>query len=224
MTVADLKALIESETRFPDSSQHLYHNGRLLADHKTALHDLGVVDGEMLAMHVRGTGAPEFQPAPVAPSSLSSPPNAVAMTSGMTGGRQRVGEGRAAGTGAGTVAGRGTGGTPDPEMLRLQILGDPRARAHVQQQNPDLASALENPDRFRQLFMAMQRQQADSERQRQREIAMLNDDPFNVEAQAKIEELIRQEAVMENLQNALEHNPEGEVQLNLNRTRRAITR
>jgi DNA damage-inducible protein 1 len=48
----------------------------------------------------------------------------------------------------------------------------------------------------------------DAELQRQAEIERLNNDPFDVEAQQKIEELIRQEAVLENMQYALEWSPE----------------
>ena len=57
----------------------------------------------------------------------------------------------------------------------------------------------------------MKRQEQEAERERQNQIALLNDDPFNVEAQKKIEELIRQDRVIENLQHAYEHNPEGEL-------------
>jgi len=49
---------------------------------------------------------------------------------------------------------------------------------------------------------------ADQERQRELEIARLNADPFDVEAQRKIEEAIRQEAVLENLEHAIEYSPE----------------
>ena len=44
--------------------------------------------------------------------------------------------------------------------------------------------------------------------ERQHEISRLNADPFDVEAQRKIEEAIRQQAVMENLEHALEYAPE----------------
>lgn len=42
----------------------------------------------------------------------------------------------------------------------------------------------------------------------QREIERLNADPYDVEAQRKIEEAIRQQAVMENLEHAIEYSPE----------------
>jgi DNA damage-inducible protein 1 len=96
----------------------------------------------------------------------------------------------------------------DPETMRLQILGNPQLRAEVQQANPPLASVLEDPQRFAQIFRQSQNQQEEARRARMREIEELNNDEFNPEAQAKIEEIIRQQQVTENLQNAMEHNPE----------------
>ena len=55
----------------------------------------------------------------------------------------------------------------------------------------------------------MEQQAHEREVARQREHARLNEDPFNIEAQAKIEEMIRQQQVEENLQNTLDYNPEG---------------
>jgi DNA damage-inducible protein 1 len=52
------------------------------------------------------------------------------------------------------------------------------------------------------------------ERHRQAEVAqqqdmeLMNADPFDVEAQKRIEEAIRQQAVIENMEQALEYSPE----------------
>lgn len=101
-------------------------------------------------------------------------------------------------------------GQPDPEYLRLQILGNPVMRQELQRKDPELAGAVDDPQRFSQIF----RQRVDREERerndRQRLIQQLNDDPFDLEKQLKIEEMIRQERVMENLQSAMEYNPEGE--------------
>lgn len=49
---------------------------------------------------------------------------------------------------------------------------------------------------------------ADQERQRLLEIERLNANPFDVDAQQRIEEAIRQEAILENWEHALEYSPE----------------
>ncbi|KAF4773836.1 DNA damage-inducible protein 1 [Colletotrichum scovillei] len=174
MPMSTLREAIQAETNIAPTSQHLYHNGRLIQDDTQTMEQLQIADGEMLALHVRdmqgSTGLPD---------------------QGRRAPQQR----------------RRPGGQ-DPELIRLQILGDPNLRAEATRQQPQLAAVLDDPQRFAQLFnQSYDREQRERE-ERQRQIARLNEDPFDIEAQQKIEEMIRQERVMENLQNAMEHNPE----------------
>ncbi|KAI9171194.1 DNA damage-inducible protein 1 [Paramyrothecium foliicola] len=173
MTLGTLRESVQADTSVPPTSQHIYHNGRLISDDTKTMEQLEIGDGEMLAVHVRhmqgSTGLPS-QP------------------------RRQETRRRQPGH--------------DPEVIRLQILGDPALRQQLQRQNPDLAAAVDDPARFNRMFQdSMDREQRER-LERQREIERLNDDPFNIENQRKIEEMIRQERVMENLQNAMEHNPE----------------
>jgi hypothetical protein len=95
------------------------------------------------------------------------------------------------------------------ETLRLQLLGNPQAMQQVSQERPELAAATSDPVRFRELYINSIQQAESRERERREQMQLLNDDPFNIEAQQKIEEIIRQDRVMENLEYAYEHNPEG---------------
>jgi len=97
----------------------------------------------------------------------------------------------------------------DAEMMRLQILGDPSLMRQLQEVQPELAAAASSdPPRFAELLRESRSRTANLELQRQREIERLNADPFDVEAQRRIEEVIRQQAVSENLDHALEYSPE----------------
>ncbi|DAA74851.1 TPA_exp: Uncharacterized protein A8136_2269 [Trichophyton benhamiae CBS 112371] len=185
MTLADLKAVIQSEIQIPPQSQHLFHNNRPLTDDSKPLGQLGISEGDMLGMHIR------------VPTPASGP-----------------GQGNPSGVGAGATSQQGDssrGGQPtipDPETIRLHMLGDPRVLAAVRQQNPQLASAVDDPRRFREIMMSHRRAEARVEAAKEARIAMLNADPFNLDAQREIEEIIRQNAVTENLHTAMEHTPE----------------
>ncbi|KAK7738815.1 DNA damage-inducible protein 1 [Diaporthe eres] len=97
----------------------------------------------------------------------------------------------------------------DPELIRLQLLGSPpEYREELRRTQPQLAQALDDPARFASAFRDVYDRERRERADRQRQIAALNADPFDIEAQEKIAEIIRQEQVMENLQNAMEHNPE----------------
>ncbi|KAM4056823.1 aspartyl protease [Hirsutella rhossiliensis] len=180
MTISTLRESIHADANVPPSSQHIYHNGRLISDDSKTMEQLQIADGDMLAVHVR-----ETRGSTAAPGQAQRPQ------------QQQPAQPR-----------RRQGGDNDPELVRLQVLGNPALRQQLQSQQPELAAAVEDPARFARILHEAQDRERRERLDRQREIERLNDDPFNIENQRKIEDMIRQERVMENLQNAMEHNPE----------------
>ncbi|THH27645.1 hypothetical protein EUX98_g6548 [Antrodiella citrinella] len=93
----------------------------------------------------------------------------------------------------------------DAEMMRFQVLGDPALMRQLQQTNPEIAQAAQNdPARFAELLGQTRQRHVEAEA----EVARLEADPFDIESQRRIEEAIRQQAVMENLEHAMEYSPE----------------
>lgn len=187
MTIGDLKAVIAGDTNIQSAAQILYHNGQELQNDHLSLEQVNIKQDDMLGLLVRNQRS---QPRPTnRPTGRTAP------------GNPRGDGGRAGGPGAGPVA--------DAEMIRLQALGNPGILGQIRAQNQELADAVHDQSRWSQIYDRMMRQQQDIEAEKQRELALLNADPFNIEAQAKIEEMIRQERVIENLQHAMDHTPEG---------------
>lgn len=95
------------------------------------------------------------------------------------------------------------------EETRRRWAADPAAVSHLIRTQPDYAQVLHDPQKFFELCEEKQRQQAQLQRERENDIALLNEDPFNPEAQKRIEDIIRKENIENNLQYAYENNPAG---------------
>lgn len=184
MTLADLKAVIQSDINIPPQSQHLFHNSLPLSDDAKTLLEIGIAEGDMLGIHIQVPTANSN-----AARSRQAGPRSVAPQPSRR--QQQM--------------------AADPETIRLQMMGDRAILEAVRARNPALAGAIDNPQQFREVFASQQRAEAQAEAAKEARIAMLNSDPFNLDAQREIEEIIRQNAVTENLHTAMEHMPEGKM-------------
>ncbi|KAL7753827.1 DNA damage-inducible protein 1 [Sorochytrium milnesiophthora] len=91
------------------------------------------------------------------------------------------------------------------EQLRREIMGNNELMQQLRRMNPQLVdAAVNNPQLFAETMARIERhRQAEQEQMR-----LDMSDPFDVEAQRRIEEAIRAQQVAENFEAAVEHNPE----------------
>ncbi|KAJ6980527.1 hypothetical protein NC653_028355 [Populus alba x Populus x berolinensis] len=102
------------------------------------------------------------------------------------------------------------GSAVNPGAFQQQLRNDSNTMAQLLQADPELAQVILGNDlnKFQDLLRQRHRQRSELRRQQEEEFALLEADPFDVEAQKKIEAAIRQKGIDENWAAALEYNPE----------------
>ncbi|CAB1437857.1 unnamed protein product [Pleuronectes platessa] len=98
-------------------------------------------------------------------------------------------------------------GLDDPALLQQMLLSNPHELSLLKERNPPLAEALLSGD-LERFTKVLQEQQQDRAKREQERIRLIVADPFDLDAQAKIEEDIRQHNVEENMTIAMEEAPE----------------
>jgi DNA damage-inducible protein 1 len=184
MTVADLKSVIGADLSLAAEQTALFYLGQELTDTQT-ISAANIEDNAMLT-------ASRKRPQPAAATSPQAQQQ-----------RQQVRSGQGQGT-----AGRGGMDASGIEEMRQQALSQPLVRQQMRGTWPDLADAVEDPQRFADIFTrAWRERQAERERM-EREMEFLDSNP-TAENQAKILEHIRLQQVEENRQAAIENLPMG---------------
>ncbi|PWA98953.1 ubiquitin family protein [Artemisia annua] len=102
------------------------------------------------------------------------------------------------------------GSAVNPAAFQQQIRNNADAMAQLFQSDPELAQVILGNDlnKLQTVLRARHNERSEARRQQEEEMALLYADPFDVEAQRKIEAAIRQKGIDENWAAAIEHNPE----------------
>ena len=97
-----------------------------------------------------------------------------------------------------------------PAQLQEVIKANPKLLNQLLHQNPTLAEAVMAPGTLllESYFREQQRARAEAKRREDLRIAQLQADPLDPTSQAKIAEILRERNVRDNMEQAMEHNPE----------------
>ena len=190
LTVQDLRALAELETRIPQEEVLLVHNMAPLVDLTKTVSECGVEEGDIIvASRVEGGVAQTMPGSSQPPAVLNNP-------------------GHPPNQGSRPVQRQQAQQDPEnPETIRQHFLNNPYELSLLRQRNPPLAEALLSGDRerFRDALERQRRAVRDAERER---IRILNADPLDPDYQAKIARDIQEKNIAENMEAAIEYTPE----------------
>ncbi|EHA8590221.1 protein DNA-DAMAGE INDUCIBLE 1 [Cocos nucifera] len=102
------------------------------------------------------------------------------------------------------------GSAINPGAFQQRIRSDSQLMAQLLQNDPAFAQAIlgDDLDHLQNVLRERHQQRLELRRKQEEELALAYADPFDVEAQKKIEAAIRQKGIDENWEAALEHNPE----------------
>ncbi|XP_067826621.1 protein DDI1 homolog 2 isoform X1 [Heptranchias perlo] len=210
------RVLCEMESGVPAAESQIIFAERPLTDNQLTLAAYGLKDGDVLVL--RQLDRPPVQPSLPLPGVTGLPRIDFSGISVPGSLRPRMPESGVAHQQPPTPTPSSSTASPppvppphslenNPMLLRDMLLANPHELSLLKERNPPLAEALLSGD-LDKFIRVLREQQLERARREQERIRLLNADPFDLEAQAKIEEDIRQQNIEENMTIAMEESPE----------------
>lgn len=216
LEIENFKALCEVESGIPSGEMGLLFNGVPMLDNKKSLKDYKVQEGDMVMMdRIRsGPNAAASLAAAARSAGFQAPPSTgglqfdfsqIQIPSNLGGASSSSGSG-GQGSSQGAVAGPSRN-EDDPAFILEMLRANPDQLSMLKQNNPRLAEAYEtgNVDEFAKVLREQQKMRAEKEAQR---IRLLTADPFDMEAQRMIAQEIQNKNIDQNMELAMETQPE----------------
>ncbi|KAG8505619.1 Protein DDI1-2 [Galemys pyrenaicus] len=200
----NFRALCELESGIPAAESQIVYAERPLTDNHRSLASYGLKDGDVVILRQKENA--DSRPPVQFPNLPRIDFRSIAVP-GASSSRHRQPPGaQQSHSSPGEIA-SSPQGLDNPALLRDMLLANPHELSLLKERNPPLADALLSGD-LEKFSRVLVEQQQDRARREQERIRLFSADPFDLEAQAKIEEDIRQQNIEENMTIAMEEAPE----------------
>ncbi|XP_029433987.1 protein DDI1 homolog 2 isoform X2 [Rhinatrema bivittatum] len=198
----NFRALCELESGIPAAESQIIYAEVPLTDSHRSLASYGLKDGDVVILRQKENA--DARPAASFPGLPAIDFSSIAVPGAS---RRQSAQACRSSPSAASSSSASPQGLDNPAMLREMLLSNPHELSLLKERNPPLADALLSGDLEKFIRVLLDQQQERARREQER-IRLFSADPFDLEAQAKIEEDIRQQNIEENMTIAMEEAPE----------------